>query len=53
MFVLELNIDKKIYIYCNTWNYLIMCNQMINIKLFVSENNSWNDLTVFKAIINI
>ena len=46
----------------NTWNYLIVWKQMINvnldkkiwcIELSLLDNNTWNHLTAVKQMINI
>ena len=34
----------------NTWNYLTVCKQMINIKQNISVGNSSKCLTVYKQI---
>ena len=37
----------------NTWNYLIVCEQMIDIKQYYYCNNTLNHLTSCKHMIDI
>ena len=36
----------------NTWNHLVLCEQIFDMKLFV-DNNTWNHLIVCKQMIII